>query len=251
MIAAFVVVGILVGAISGFFGVGGGMILVPSLMAAGVDIKSAIGVSIVQMVFSSYYGSYMNYKKGTLQLGEGIWVGIGGIFGGVIGARFTDLLPPEILSYIFLVLVIFALFRILRAKPLIEGQEEGSFSSAVLFMIGFGIGIIAMMLGVGGSVMLTPILVSYLHFSTKKASTAGLFFVVFSSTAGLIYKLMAGTFHAVTLSTSEILSIAFAAIFGVIIGIRLKDIVSDKHHRRSMIILYIVILGLLLKKIWF
>jgi len=251
MIIAFVIVGIFVGAISGFFGVGGGMILVPALMAVGVDIKSAIGVSIVQMVFSSYYGSYMNYRKGLLQLNEGIWVGVGGIFGGVVGARFTDLLPPEVLSYIFLALVIFALFRILRAKPLTAGQEEGSFSSLTLFLIGVGIGIIAMMLGVGGSVMLTPILVGFLHFSTKKASTAGLFFVVFSSTAGLIYKIMAGTFHTVSLGTSEILSIAFAAIAGVMLGIKLKDIVSDSHHRISLIVLYVVILGLLLMKIFF
>ena len=250
MIAAFIIVGIFVGTISGFFGVGGGMILVPALMAAGVDIKSAIGVSIVQMVFSSYYGSHMNYRKGLLQLNEGIWVGIGGIFGGVIGARFTDLLPPEILSYIFLALVIFALLRILRSKPLSAGEEEGSFSPMVLSVIGLGIGVIAMMLGVGGSVMLTPILVGFLHFPTKKASTAGLFFVVFSSTAGLAYKLMTGTFHAVSLQTSEILSIAFAAIVGVILGIKLKDLVSDSHHRQSMIVLYVVILGLMLKKIF-
>ena len=251
MIIGLVFVGLFVGAISGFFGVGGGMILVPMLMSIGVDIKSAIGISVVQMVFSSVYGSYLNYRKGLLQLNEGIWVGVGGLLGGMIGARFTDLLSRETLSYIFLGLVIFALFQILSARKKHLGQEEGSFSSGLLFVIGFVIGIIAMMLGVGGSIMLTPILVGFLHFPTKKAATAGLFFVVFSSLSGLGYKLYAGTFDSLSLGLPEALAVSIAAVFGVIIGIKLKDAVQDTHHRRSLIILYIVILILLVKKVFF
>jgi len=251
MIIGLVFIGLFVGAISGFFGVGGGMILVPMLMSIGVDIKSAIGISVVQMVFSSVYGSYLNYRKGLLQLNEGIWVGVGGLLGGMIGARFTDLLSRETLSYIFLGLVIFALFQILSARKKHPDQEEGSFSSGLLFAIGFVIGIIAMMLGVGGSIMLTPILVGFLHFPTKKAATAGLFFVVFSSLSGLGYKLYAGTFDSLSLGLSEALAVSIAAVFGVIIGIKLKDIVKDTHHGRSLIILYVVILVLMVKKIFF
>ncbi len=72
-----VLAGSLVGVLSGFFGIGGGMILIPILLLIGIDIKSAIAISIVQMVFSSFYGSYLNYKKGSLILGDGIFVGIG------------------------------------------------------------------------------------------------------------------------------------------------------------------------------
>ncbi len=51
-----VLAGSLVGVLSGFFGIGGGMILIPILLLIGIDIKSAIAISIVQMVFSSFYG---------------------------------------------------------------------------------------------------------------------------------------------------------------------------------------------------
>ena len=251
MIIALIATGLFVGVISGFFGVGGGMILVPMLMALGFDIKSAIAISTVQMVFSSVNGSIMNYRKGKLQLNEGIWVGVGGLLGGLIGARLTDLLARETLAYIFLVLIVFALARLLTARKPHPDQEEGSFSAAVLFGIGLGIGIVAMTLGVGGSVMLTPILVGFLHFPTKKAATAGLFFVVFSSIAGLGYKLLAGTFAGLSLSWAEVLSVAVAALIGVMAGIALKEIVSDRHHRLSLIVLYLVILGLLIKKIFF
>jgi uncharacterized membrane protein YfcA len=251
MIAGLIFVGLFVGVISGFFGVGGGMILVPLLMALGFDIKSAIAISTVQMVFSSVNGSLMNYRKGKLDVGQGIWVGIGGIIGGIVGAGLTDVLPRATLEYVFLVLIVFALWRIVTAKKPHPDQEEGRFSSAALFGIGLGIGIVAMMLGVGGSVMLTPILVGFLHFPTKKAATAGLFFVVFSSIAGLGYKLAAGTFGALSLSWVTVLSVAVAALVGVMGGIALKDRVHDTHHRLWLIGLYVVILGLLLKKVFF
>ncbi|MCB4760593.1 MAG: TSUP family transporter, partial [Sulfurovum sp.] len=60
MFIELVPVGIFIGTMSGFFGVGGGMILVPILLAIGFEIKDAIGISIVQMTFSSIFGSYLN-----------------------------------------------------------------------------------------------------------------------------------------------------------------------------------------------
>lgn len=251
MMVELILIGIFVGTISGFFGVGGGMILVPLLMTIGFDIKAAIGISVVQMVFSAVYGSYLNYRKGNLVLNEGIWVGVGGILGGILGAGCTDALSKETLEYIFLTLVVFALFRIAFSQPYDPNREEGHFSSLTLFVIGFGIGIIAMMLGVGGSVMLTPILVGFLHFSSKKAATAGLFFVVFSAISGLVYKLTAGTFLDLSLDFGTVLSVAVAALIGSWIGVWLKDKVQDHHHKRYLIFMYLVILLLLCQKIFF
>ncbi len=251
MIFLLIIVGLAIGVISGFFGVGGGMLLIPVLLTIGFGIKEAIAMSVVQMVFSSVFGSYKNYKKGNLVINEGIWVGIGGVIGGVIGSFFTDLLPASILEYIFLALVIFAFVRVATSKKVQDGQEEGSFSKVTLFIIGLIIGTIAMMLGVGGSVMLTPVLIGFLHFPSKKAATAGLFFVVFSSISGLVYKLMAGTFESLNLDMKYALTIGIASIVGVILGVKLKDYVHDSRHKQYLLIMYIVIIALTIKKIWF
>jgi len=73
--------GLFVGGLSGLFGIGGGTILVPLLLLLGFETKIAIGISVVQMVFSSMYGSYLNHKKGTLDTLMVTIIGVGGSCG--------------------------------------------------------------------------------------------------------------------------------------------------------------------------
>ena len=48
--------GLLSGIFAGFFGIGGGTLIVPAMMLLGLDIKTAIGISVMQMMFSSLWG---------------------------------------------------------------------------------------------------------------------------------------------------------------------------------------------------
>jgi uncharacterized membrane protein YfcA len=221
------------------------MILIPILLLIGLDIKSAISISIVQMVFSSFYGSYLNYKKGSLVLGDGIFVGVGGFLGGLLGAWVSVNVPDSVLEYLFLGLLIFALYRLFQSKPQDEGSEVKSLNPLVLFVVGVIIGIFAISLGVGGSIMLTPILVGFLHYPIKKAVSAGLFFVTFSSVSGLIGHIFAGD-----IDFKNALIVAFASLVGVYIGIYLKDKVSSKSHKRYLLIMYLIALTILLKKLF-
>ena len=239
-----ILVGILVGTLSGFFGIGGGMILVPILMLLGIDIKTAIGISIVQMVFSSFYGSYLNHKKGSLVLGEGIWVGVGGFVGGAIGAYVSNLIPETILQYLFFGLLLFALYRLFGAKASADGVVK-TLSPIILALVGFVIGIFAISLGVGGSILLTPILAGFLHYPIKKAVSAGLFFVAFSSVSGLFMKLSTGS-----IDLEKGLYVAVASLLGVYVGIWLKDHVSSSQHKLYLLIMYGVALLILIKKMF-
>ena len=239
-----VLVGVFVGTLSGFFGIGGGMILVPLLMLLGIDIKTAIGISIVQMVFSSIYGSYLNHKKGSLIIGEGIWVGVGGFVGGFMGAYVSHLLSSSVLEYLFLGLLIFALYRLFSAKPK-DDDSVKTLDPLLLFSVGGIIGIFAIALGVGGSILLTPILVGFLHYPIKKAVSAGLFFVAFSSVAGLVSLLSVGS-----VDLEKGLFVAVASLFGVFFGIWLKDHVSSSQHKIYLLIMYSAALLMLAKKMF-
>jgi len=246
MFIELILVGIFIGTMSGFFGIGGGMILVPILLVLGFDIKDAIGISIVQMVFSSLFGSYLNYKKGSLIIGEGIFVGVGGFAGGFIGGYVTDSIPDTVLQFTFLGLLLFALFRLFYSQNHEDDSQTKTLNKVLLFTLGLIIGIFSITLGIGGSIILTPILVGLLHYPLKKAVSAGLFFVAFSSVAGMVSRLNAGTidFH-------NGLVVAVASLVGVTLGIWLKDHVSSKNHKMALLALYVFALGMLVKKMWF
>jgi uncharacterized membrane protein YfcA len=243
MIIELILVGIFIGTMSGFFGIGGGMILVPILLVLGFDIKVAIGISIIQMVFSSLLGSYLNYKKGSLIVGEGIYVGFGGFVGGYIGAYVTEYIPDTVLQFLFFGLLLFALFRLFFSKNHEDDSQTKSLSKVSLFMIGLIIGVFAITLGIGGSIILTPLLVGLLHYPIKKAVSAGLFFVAFSSVAGMISRLSTGTidFH-------NGIIVAMSSLLGVTLGIWLKDHVTSKNHKFLLLGLYVLALILLMKK---
>jgi len=240
-----ILVGVLVGILSGFFGIGGGMMLIPTLMLFDIDIKTAIGISIIQMVFSSIYGSYLNHKKGSLIIGEGLWVGIGGFFGGFIGAYVSLYISDYILEYLFLSLLIFAIYRLFSATSNDDNNDVKSLDVKILFVLGVVIGIFAISLGVGGSILLTPILAGFLHYPIKKAVSSGLFFVAFSSVAGLVSHISVG--H---IDLEKGLYVAVASLAGVFIGVWLKEHVSASKHKLYLLIMYTVALLILVKKMF-
>ncbi len=238
-----VFLGATVGLLSGFFGIGGGTILIPLLLMLGYETKVAIGISVLQMVFSSIYGSYLNNKKGTLDIPMVVVIGIGGfigaLFSGLIASSFSD----YTLEIIFLSFAIFALLRLFfKTKEHLEQKEAGR---VILFFIGLPLGAISMTIGVGGSIVLVPILVGFLHVRLKKATSAGLFFVIFSSVAGFISHATAGE-----VDYEKGVVIGTASLVGVYIGVHLKDRVSNILQRRLLVGFYLLVVLYLLQRIF-
>ncbi len=177
--------GLITGFSSGFFGIGGGTILVPMLLATGFVMKEAVAISIMQMVFSSIYGSFLNAKKIKSFVKDGFIIGIGGSVGGAISGYVVPDLSNELLQYLFIGILIFSIIRIF-ASPAENADGKKLDNPIILFAIGVCIGVLAMSIGVGGSLLLTPILVGFLKYDLKASTALGLFFVIFSSMAGFI-----------------------------------------------------------------
>ena len=244
MISILLIVGVVIGVVSGFFGIGGGTLLVPILLLLGFNFKVAVGISITQMVFSSIYGSYLNVKRGSLELGEGLFVGFGGFVGGFLSGYLLKHTPDIILQIVFISFVIFAIYR-MATTEVIHQNDEKSLPKAMLFIIGAIIGLIAISIGVGGAIILIPLLSGVLHYPIKKSVSAGLFFVVFSSVAGFISGIINGhidLLHGII--------VGIGSLLGVYIGIRLKERVSNHKHRNFIVIMYSIILTIMLYKMF-
>jgi len=230
-----VFIGMLVGILSGFFGIGGGTILVPLLLLAGFETKTAIGISIVQMVFSSVYGSYLNNKKGSLDISMVLIIGLGGFIGAFFSGYIAAFVPSKILEIIFFSFVLFALSRMFFKTK--QHKNQKNISKTILFPIGIIIGLFSMLIGVGGSIMLVPVLVGFLHVELKKATSAGLFFVMFSSVSGLISHTING--H---IDFNSGIIIGVSSLFGVYGGIHLKHIASNELSRKLLMSFYFTVI---------
>jgi len=231
-----VFLGIVTGFVSGFFGVGGGMILVPMLLFYGFDMKSAVAISVMQMVFSSTYGTFLNYKRNKTLLKDGIIIGVGGFVGGSLSGFIVPNVDAQYLKYLFLLIVIVGVITIYISptehKKIVKKHNKFS-----LIIIGFIIGMIAMSIGVGGSVILTPILVGFMYYKLKDAASLGLFFVIFSSVAGFISLASNGHMHF-----NEGFIIGLASLLGVFFGIQTKQIIQIKSYKNLTLGLYLIII---------
>jgi len=238
-----IILGIITGFVSGFFGVGGGMILIPMLLLYDFDMKNAVAISVMQMVFSSTYGTLLNYKKNKAILKDGMILGIGGFFGGALSGAIVPNVDGEYLKYLFLFIVILAIIRV-YITSVDHNKEVKKHDIVSLVLIGFLIGMIAMSIGVGGSVMLTPILVGYMFYNLKDASSLGLFFVIFSSTAGFISLSLSGN-----MLYTEGFIVGMASLLGVYFGIKVKNSMQLKSYKNLTLGLYTIIVVSILFKL--
>ena len=234
--------GVIVGISSGFFGIGGGTLLVPSLIYLGYDIKIAIGISVMQMIFSSMFGSYINYKAGVLQLNSGIFLGFGALFGAALSGFIVSALPQIALLILFAVILAMSIYKFF-SSPL-EPKSAPNESKVLLFIVGVVIGAIAISTGTGGAIFLTPVLVGFMNWDIKKAVGTTLFFIIFGSISGFISLSANGL-----VDYDAGVAVGIGSLIGVYFGVKLSHHVSKTVQKRALLILYAIMFVLTLNKI--
>lgn len=229
--------GVGVGTLSGFFGIGGGTVSVPILLYLGFGIKEAIGISVTQMVAGSLMAAWIHHKKQTYVIGDIKYFGYGGILGAVAGGILVKALHSSVLEWLFLSIVAFTLGRLAFSNP--EPTRPEVVNRPLYTFVGSVVGVFSGMLGVGGSILMTPILVSFMGFPLKKASAVGHFFVTFSSVSALVTLLWLGL---VNLEAG--LTMALSSLIGIMAGISLLHRVKVTHYKQVLVVFYIIIFAI-------
>jgi uncharacterized protein len=197
----------------------------------------------MQMVFSSIYGSFLNVKKAKDVLKDGLIIGLGGFVGGLQSGFIVKNVSNEFLQYVFIAVLIFSIIKIFYSPAERINEDTTTKSKVTLFVIGFFIGAIAMSIGIGGSIILAPILVGFLKYDLKIATGLGLFFVIFSSIAGFISQSLQGL-----MLYQEGLTIGIASLVGVYFGIKVKNMVHSTSYKKYVLLLSIGVLIIMLYK---
>ncbi|MFO7549489.1 MAG: sulfite exporter TauE/SafE family protein [Acidimicrobiia bacterium] len=112
--ARVVGVGVTGGLLSGFFGVGGGIVMVPLLIwLLRVDRHTAHATSLAAIFVIAISGALTYGLAGSVDLGVGLALGIGGLAGAYAGAQLMHRLSSSVLRIVFAVVLVAAGLRML------------------------------------------------------------------------------------------------------------------------------------------
>lgn len=165
MLTIYLIIGAIAGIMSGLFGIGGGVVVIPALSTVfahsttiphAYSMQMAVGTSLAIMIFTAASALYAHHKRKGVRW-DMFWNMLPGlIIGSIIGAIIAHFLPSSYLRIIFGVFLVLVSFRLIINKP-ITGKEKG-LSLRVIRISSLLIGMLSSLLGVGGGTLLVPFL---------------------------------------------------------------------------------------------
>ena len=264
-------IGMLVGGLSGLFGVGGGFLMTPLLIFLGIPPAVAVGTEAPHVLASSISGSIAHWRRKNVDIKMGIILLLGGVVGSTIGVNIFKILMKygqidliiQLLFLIFLGLIGFSmLFE--SAKTTIKKYRTTStirtklhqhswihglpfkmrfhrsklyISAIPPFVIGLIVGILSAMMGVGGGFIMIPAMVYILGMSTNVVVGTSLFQIIFV-TANSTF------FQSYLNQTVDIILAALMILGGVIgaqIGARLGTTIKAEYLRGALAFIVLMV----------
>jgi uncharacterized membrane protein YfcA len=219
------VTGVVGGFLSGFFGVGGGIIMVPLLMLwAKFDQKRASATSLLAIVPTSLVGSLTYAAQSQVDVLVAVFVSIGAIVGAPFGSKLLRVLPVAVVHWVFITMMVIEAARLLFVTDETHGSFELTIASAVgLIGLGLLMGVASGMLGIGGGVIAVPVFMSVFGLAPLLAKGTSLLAMVPTAISGTIPNLKAGL---VVLKEGLIVGVAaVAASFG---GVAVAFVLPDQ-----------------------
>ena len=249
-----------VGFLSGLFGVGGGFLLTPLLIFSGVPSSVAVASVTGQVVAASTSGALSYYRRGQIDLHLSIYLVLASILGSFVGVWIFGVLRALgqldlfislgfliLLGFVGTLMMVEAVRSIMKRRAGIVVREKlpnqhnwfhglplrVRFKKSRLYisvvpvlLLGFCIGIVGALLGIGGGFILVPALVYLLRVPGNMVIGTSLLQVVAMMAATTIL-------HAVTSQSVDIL-LAFCLMVGGTVGRAVRRLGRQVSARRAV-----------------
>ena len=240
-----VVFSFFVGIISSALGVGGGFITTPSLIIMGIDEAYAVGTALFMIIFTALSSTFAySRQEGLIEFRSGFLIATTTIIGSVSGSITSSILAvedPQLFRIVFAVCLIPIAIKMIfypkerRKKPFTEEEIEHDnimwygFERREIYSTAFGLiaGFSSGLLGIGGGVVMVPILVTVGKIPMHKAVATSMFIMIFTSIAGAGVKFTQGQVHP-----DLALFLIIGIVLGAQIGARLVKRVNTIHLQR-------------------
>ena len=245
-------VGFVIGVLGGFFGVGGGFLAGPVMFMMGVPMNFVVGTDLTHIAGKSVVAARRHWSLGHVDLRLGILMILGTVPGVELGAQIVEKLEQayavdQVIGslYVFLLLGIgtfmawegweavrrqststnepgrghriLQAMRAFRLPPMIRLPVSGieSVSIWTILAIGFVVGLLAGMLGVGGGFLRLPALIYLMGIPTHVAIGTDLFEIIFSAGYGTVTHALKGNVDimmALVMHTGAAIGAQFGAL---------------------------------------
>ena len=251
--------GILLGMALGALGGGGSILAVPALVyVVGLEPKPAVTTSLVVVGVAALGGMIGHWRGGRVRMAAGLWFGVAGIAGSLLGSRLNRAVDPTVLLIAFSGLMLVAAWRMWASarpkdqEPMVHQSTDGQESEEVVghqgpltgstdartsasplrgragrgtvwvvasFVVaGTAVGFMTGFFGVGGGFIIVPTLVLILGFDMPEAVGTSLLIIAINSAVALSSRLA-------TTGVDWRVAVPFtvAALVGALIGNRVAD----------------------------
>jgi len=261
---------LVVGILSGLFGVGGGFLMTPFLIFLGIPPAYAVPNEANNILGTSISGSTTHYLKGTLDYKMGLMIVSGGVVGTILGIlTFTylkDIGKINIaisLSYMYILAIIGTMMLVqgvseidrARRKIILKKKLHSHywihglpfrmrFKKSRLYesiftpiIIGLIVGFIAAIMGIGGAFILVPAMIYIIGMPTKLIPGTSLFVTIFIS--AIVTILHAFNYGSIDLILVTVLILG--SILGVQIGQKIGEEVDSSQFKTILALLLLIV----------
>lgn len=183
-----VFVGIAGGVLSGLFGIGGGTIIVPALaLWLSMPQKLSAGTSVAAILPTAIVGAISYGVQGNVDWVAGICLAIGIVVGAQVGSLLLQKLPVGAIQWGFMVFLVVVIVSLWFVVPQRDAQIElTALTISMLILTGFITGVLSGVLGVGGGVVVVPVLMFFFSASDLIAKGTSLLMMIPGSISGTI-----------------------------------------------------------------
>jgi uncharacterized membrane protein YfcA len=167
-----IAIGLGAGVLSGLFGVGGGIVMTPGLDAF-VPLSSiaAIATPLPVIFPTSITGAITYTKAGQVDRRAALMMAPTGLAGSVAGALATRWIEPALLLLVTAALLGWQSIGIMRHRDRTPGvgEEPQVVATSTYAMIGLAAGVVSGLLGIGGGLVMVPLLAGWCRMPLKRA----------------------------------------------------------------------------------
>ena len=255
-ILLIIFIGMVVGGLSGLFGVGGGFLMTPLLIFLGIPPAVAVGTEAPHVLASSVSGVVAHWRRKNVDFKMGFFLLIGGVVGSTVGVNLFKLLRgfgqiDIVIQMLFLIFLGFIGFSMafesarttiskyrttssirtkLHQHSWIHGlpfklrfhRSKLYISAIPPIIIGFFVGLLSAMIGVGGGFIMIPAMVYILGMSTNVVVGTSLFQIIFVTANSTFFQSYLNQTVDIVLAALMIIGGVIGAQIGASIGTKLK-----------------------------